>query len=170
MLIQTDGSQSQHTAHPSDAEAPRPPSPRAHHCTPNQDRDTGLARRGGTSKQHNPALQCSTRTKKSSKQASVLPPPAAGAYKLPRRSRPGGQIAQKRRRHTRVWRQIPQGSRLALDLLRSDSLFLPSILRHVYTHVYGSWLARESPSCLIRSLVVVALKRSETSTRRPEPP
>ena len=160
MLIQMDGSQSQHTAHPSDAEAPRPRSPRA-----NQDRDTGLARRGRTSKQ---TIQLSSaphaRRRAQSRRRCCRRPPSV------RRSRPGGQVAQKRRRHTRVWRQIPQGSRLALDLLRSDSLFLPSILRHVYTHVYGSWLARESPSCLIRSLVVVALKRSETSTRRPEPP
>ena len=145
LLIQMDGSQSQHTAHPSDAEAPRPPSPRAHHCTPNQDRDTGLARRGGTSKQ-TIQLSSAPHARRRAQLKAGVGAAAVGAYKLPRRSRPGGQVAQKRRRHTRVWRQIPQGSRLALDLLRSDSLFLPSILRHVLT--YGSWLARESTGCL----------------------
>jgi hypothetical protein len=130
-LIQTDGSQPQHTAHPSDADgAPRPRSPRRA-TSPNQDRDTGLARRGGTSKQHNPALQCSTRTKKSSTQASVLPPPVHTNYRdvhIPgaRSGRAKAQASYARlasdpARLTAGTRSAPVG------------LALPSILRHV-TH------------------------------------
>jgi len=96
---------------------------------------------------------------------------AAGAYKLPRRSHPGGQVGScksagvirasgVRSRKAHGWHSICSG--------RTRSSFHPPS-RNSRT-VRGSRARLPAALFVPWSLLVVALKRSETSTRRPQPP